>query len=164
MPNLHSHAFQRALAGRTGHPMPERAGGDTFWTWRNKMYAFIERVDADGFEAIAFAGVRRDAEGRGYTSVAEFHYVHHDPQGWPYSDPAELSAPDRQGGARCRHRAHAAAGVLCAFGFRGAAPTHGQRRFVQSVDVYARLVASLEVDATARGYKVRDRRAQPCAR
>ena len=51
MPNLHSHAFQRAFAGRTGRASPSR--DDSFWTWRQAMYAFIDRVDADAFEAIA---------------------------------------------------------------------------------------------------------------
>jgi len=51
MPNLHSHAFQRAIAGRTGVPSPHR--DDTFWTWRQAMYTAVDRLDADAFEAIA---------------------------------------------------------------------------------------------------------------
>ena len=87
MPNLHSHAFQRALAGRTGHA---GAGGDSFWTWRQAMYAFLEHVDADDFEAIA-AQAYVEMLKAGYTAVAEFHYVHHDPHGSAYVDPAEDS-------------------------------------------------------------------------
>ena len=75
MPNLHSHAFQRALAGRTGRGS---AQGDSFWTWRQAMYAFVDRVDADAFEAIA-AQAYVEMLKSGYTAVAEFHYVHHDP-------------------------------------------------------------------------------------
>ena len=87
MPNLHSHAFQRALAGRTGGG---GASGDSFWTWRQAMYAFLDRVDADAFEAIAAQSYVEMLKA-GYTAVAEFHYVHHDPAGRPYADPAELA-------------------------------------------------------------------------
>ena len=83
MPNLHSHAFQRAIAGRTGN---RGADGDSFWTWRQAMYAFLDRVDADAFEAIA-AQAYVEMLKAGYTSVAEFHYVHHDPQGRPTPTP-----------------------------------------------------------------------------
>ena len=142
MPNLHSHAFQRALAGRTG-----RAGadGDSFWTWRQAMYAFLDGVDADDFEAIA-AQAYVEMLKAGYTAVAEFHYVHHDPQGNAYADPAELS--------RRVVAAASAAGIgltlLPVFyahaGFGGAPPAASQRRFVHSVDGYARLVATLARD------------------
>src|SRR6185369_6009947 len=87
MSNLHSHAFQRALAGRTGHA---NAHGDSFWTWRRAMYAFLDRIDADAFEAIA-AQAYVEMLKAGFTAVAEFHYVHHDPRGSPYADPAELA-------------------------------------------------------------------------
>src|SRR5205085_7754999 len=88
MPNVHSHAFQRALAGHTGPAAPE--GADSFWTWRNAMYQFLARIDADAFEAIAAQAYVEMAKA-GYTSVAEFHYVHHDPSGNAYADPAELA-------------------------------------------------------------------------
>jgi formimidoylglutamate deiminase len=139
MPNLHSHAFQRALAGRTGHA---GAGGDSFWTWRQAMYAFLEHVDADDFEAIA-AQAYVEMLKAGYTAVAEFHYVHHDPQGNAYADPAEL--------ARRIVAAAEATGIgltlLPVFyahaGFGGLPPAAGQRRFVHSLDGYARLIATL---------------------
>src|SRR5205807_6802800 len=76
MPNVHSHVFQRALAGRTGRPAGSR--GDSFWTWRETMYAFIHRVDADVFGAIAAQAYLEMAKA-GYATVGEFHYVHHDP-------------------------------------------------------------------------------------
>jgi formimidoylglutamate deiminase len=88
MPNLHSHAFQRAMAGRTGKPSPSR--DDSFWTWRQAMYATVERLDADAFEAITAQAYVEMAKA-GYSAVAEFHYVHHDPHGKPYTDPAELA-------------------------------------------------------------------------
>jgi formimidoylglutamate deiminase len=87
MPNLHSHAFQRAIAGRTGYVSAE---GDSFWTWRQAMYSFLDRVDADAIEAIATETYVEMLKA-GYTSVAEFHYVHHDPRGNAYADPAELA-------------------------------------------------------------------------
>lgn len=145
MPNLHSHAFQRALAGRTGG----RSGsGDSFWTWRQAMYAFVDRVDADAFEAIA-AQAFVEMLKAGYTAVAEFHYVHHDPAGRPYADPAEL--------ARRIIAASADAGIALTLlpvfyahaGFGGTPPTAGQRRFVQSIDSFAQLVAALRADAAA---------------
>ena len=151
MPNLHSHTFQRALAGRTGRRNPLAPGADSFWTWRQAMYAFLDCVDADAFEAIAAQAFVEMLEA-GYTSVAEFHYVHHDPQGRPYEDPAELA-----------HRIVAAAtdaGIALTLlpvfyahsGFGGAPPTAGQRRFVHTLDTYARLVGALANDAATRGY------------
>jgi len=153
MSNLHSHAFQRVLAGRTGRRSLEGSGRDSFWTWRAAMYTFIERVDADAFQAIALQAYVEMLKA-GYTTVGEFHYVHHDPLGWAYADPAEL--------ARRIVAAAETAGLgltlLPVFyahsGFGGAPPLAGQRRFVHTIDSYARLVASLEVDAAARGYRV----------
>jgi formimidoylglutamate deiminase len=143
MPNLHSHAFQRAIAGRTG-----RAGGDgdSFWTWRAAMYGFLERVDADAFGAIAAQAYVEMLKG-GYTRVAEFHYVHHDPKGKPYDDPAEL--------ARRVVAAAATAGIALTLlpvfyahaGFGGAPPAAGQRRFVHSVASYTRVIEALANDA-----------------
>jgi formimidoylglutamate deiminase len=82
MPNLHSHAFQRAMAGRT-----ERRGGgeDSFWTWREEMYRFVARVTPDDLVAIA-AQLDVELLKHGYTAVAEFHYLHHAPDGRAFSD------------------------------------------------------------------------------
>jgi formimidoylglutamate deiminase len=150
MPNVHSHAFQRALAGRTGRAGP---GGDSFWTWRQAMYAFLDRVDADAFEAIA-AQAYVEMLKAGYTGVAEFHYVHHDRAGRPFGDPAELA-----------RRVVAAAGttgialtLLPVFyahaGFGGAPPAVGQRRFVHTLASYARLVETLDADAAGAGWNL----------
>jgi formimidoylglutamate deiminase len=150
MPNLHSHAFQRAIAGRTGSP---NSDGDSFWTWRREMYAFLERVDADEFEAIA-AQAYVEMLKAGYTAVAEFHYVHHDPRGRPYADPAELArriaaAADRTGIGLVLlpvFYAHA--------GFGGLLPAESQLRFVHSVEAYARLVDILSRDAANAGWSL----------
>ena len=87
MPNLHSHAFQRAIAGMTQR---RGSGDDSFWTWREAMYGSLDAIGPDELEAIAAALYVELLEG-GFTSIAEFHYVHHQPDGTPYADDAELS-------------------------------------------------------------------------
>lgn len=87
--NLHSHGFQRAMAGLTEARGP--GGQDSFWTWRQLMYRFLDLLDPDDIEAItAFAQV--EMLEAGYGSVCEFHYLHHAPGGGPYANLAELSA------------------------------------------------------------------------
>jgi len=87
MPNLHSHAFQRAMAG-----LAEVAGNpnDSFWTWRDLMYRLVGQINPEQLQVIA-RQLYIEMLKAGYTSVAEFHYVHHDQAGKPYADPAELS-------------------------------------------------------------------------
>jgi formimidoylglutamate deiminase len=149
MPNLHSHAFQRALAGRTGRSSP--AHDDSFWTWRQAMYAFLDRVDADALEAIAAQAYVEMAKS-GYGSVAEFHYVHHDAAGKPYDDPAELAwrvvAAARTAGLGMTllpvFYAHA--------GFGGTPATAGQRRFVHTTYTFTHLFERLQNGRDAHGY------------
>src|SRR5215469_4260298 len=74
MPNLHSHAFQRGIAGLTERRGPE---GDSFWSWRELMYQFVERLEPEGLEAIAGLVYAEMLES-GFTHVGEFHYLHHD--------------------------------------------------------------------------------------
>lgn len=139
MPNLHSHAFQRAMAGLTERPGPD---GDDFWRWRDVMYRFLAVLTPDDIEAIA-AQLYVECLLQGYTSVAEFHYLHNAPDGTPYDDPAELA-----------HRIVAAAHtagiglsllpVLYRHSHFGGAPSNeGQRRFVLSHDRYADLCATM---------------------
>ncbi len=140
MPNAHSHAFQRVLAGRTGRAAT--SGDDSFWSWREAMYTSLDRLDADDFEAVT-AQAYVEMTKAGYAAVAEFHYVHHDPAGTPYADPAELArrvvaAADTAGIALTLlpvFYAHA--------GFGGVPATAGQRRFVHATDSFARLVERL---------------------
>ena len=147
MPNVHSHSFQRAIAGRTG---ARAQAGDSFWTWRRAMYGFLDRVDAEAFEAVT-AQCYVEMLKAGYTSVAEFHYVHNDCAGKPYGDPAEL--------ARRVVAAAAETGIgltlLPVFyahsGFGGAAPAAGQRRFIATIDQFSRLVEALQPVAAAHG-------------
>jgi formiminoglutamate deiminase len=85
MANAHSHAFHRALRGRT------EAGVGSFWTWREQMYTAASRLDPDSYFRLARA-VYGEMALAGITCVGEFHYLHHGPQGIPYSDPNEMSA------------------------------------------------------------------------
>jgi formimidoylglutamate deiminase len=150
MPNVHSHAFQRALAGRTGGASPER---DTFWTWRQAMYGFLKRVDADALGAIAAQAYVEMAKA-GYATVGEFHYVHHDPAGNPYADIAEVAwrtvAAAEEAGLGLTllpvFYAHA--------GFGGAPITPEQRRFAHTPASFAQLLETLLAAARDRGFVV----------
>lgn len=85
--NLHSHTFQRAMAGLTE---ARTAGQDSFWTWRALMYRFLERLGPEDVQAIAAQAMVEMAEA-GYAAVCEFHYLHHPVGGGTYADPAEMS-------------------------------------------------------------------------
>ncbi|MGN6600075.1 MAG: formimidoylglutamate deiminase [Actinomycetes bacterium] len=87
--NAHSHAFHRALRGRT------HADGGTFWTWRQAMYAVAQRLTPDNYRALARA-VFAEMALAGVTTVGEFHYLHHQPDGTPYDDPNEMGEVLRQ--------------------------------------------------------------------
>jgi formimidoylglutamate deiminase len=87
--NLHSHAFQRAMAGLTETRGPDPR--DTFWTWRRLMFRFLETMTPDQVQAIA-AFVQMEMLEAGYATNVEFHYLHHTPDGTPYTDPAEMAA------------------------------------------------------------------------
>lgn len=136
MPNLHSHAFQRAMAGLTERAGP---GGDNFWAWRELMYRFLERVTPDDNEVIA-TQLYIEMLKAGYTSVAEFHYLHHDEHGMPYANAAEM--------AERIIAASATAGIgltlLPVFyahaTFGGAPPNAGQKRFILDVDAFSSLL------------------------
>lgn len=136
MPNLHSHAFQRGMAGLSeGRGAPE----DSFWTWREVMYRFLDRLDPDDVQAIAAQAFVEMLEG-GFTALAEFHYLHHDKDGRPYANVA------RMGEAIAAAAEESGLGltllpVLYRFGNFGKAPSvHGQRRFVNDRDAYMRLL------------------------
>jgi formimidoylglutamate deiminase len=89
MHNLHSHAFQRALAGRTESVDAERSS-DNLWTWREAMYRLVDNLGPDHYEAIAEFTYLQLLKG-GFTTVCEFHYLHHAPGGARYANPAEMS-------------------------------------------------------------------------
>src|SRR5579859_5622805 len=99
MPNAHSHAFQRALRGR-GEAAPRSAGTpgsssdhppcDDFWTWRNEMFALASLLDPDRMYALAL-GTYAAMAAAGYGLVGEFHYVHHQADGTPYTEPNAMA-------------------------------------------------------------------------
>lgn len=136
MPNLHSHAFQRGMAGLTER---RGEGTDSFWTWREVMYRFLDRLDPEDVQALAAQAFVEMIEG-GFTALAEFHYLHHDPQGRPYAERAAMAQ------AIAAAAAETGLGltllpVLYRFGnFGQAAPAPGQRRFLNDRDGYQRLV------------------------
>ncbi|WP_422372912.1 formimidoylglutamate deiminase [Hoeflea sp.] len=86
--NCHSHAFQRAMAGLTEKRGPNPS--DSFWTWRQLMFRFLDRLTPDHVEAIA-AFVQMEMLEAGYSANVEFHYLHHQPGGVPYENPAEMA-------------------------------------------------------------------------
>jgi formimidoylglutamate deiminase len=139
LPNLHSHAFQRAMAGLTETRGPADRGGDSFWTWRELMYRFVDRLGPDEVQAIAALAYMEMLE-TGSTRVGEFHYLHHDKDGSPYAHPAEMAARI----AAAAEETGIGLTLLPVFyahaGFGGVAPGPGQRRFVHDVDGYGRLV------------------------
>ncbi len=96
--NLHSHTFQRAMSGLTETRGPDPT--DSFWTWRQMMYAFLDRLTPDHVEAIAAQAFTEMLEA-GYGAVAEFHYLHHDVGGVPYDNIAEMSDRIISAAARC---------------------------------------------------------------
>jgi formimidoylglutamate deiminase len=136
LPNLHSHAFQRGMAG-----MAERRGpsDDSFWTWRETMYRFVDRLRPDDVEAIASLAYMEMLE-TGFTRVGEFHYLHHDLDGGSFANPAEM-AEALAGAASGTGIALTLLPVFYAHsGFGGAEPGHGQRRFVCNLDFFGRLL------------------------
>lgn len=124
--NLHSHAFQRALAGRAERA---RSGAvDSFWTWRETMYRFLATLDPDQVEAIATRLFVEMLEA-GYTHVVEFHYLHKDPAGSPYADPHEMARRLVAAARRARIGLTLLPVIYDAGGFGGVDLLDGQRRF-----------------------------------
>lgn len=147
MPNLHSHAFQRAMAGLAEY---RAQANDTFWSWRELMYRFAARLQPEVLEAIA-CWLYVEMLKAGYTSVCEFHYVHHRADGSPYADRAELAQRVVDAAAR--------AGIgltmlpvlyeTSGFGARTAKPE--QRRFLNAPDQLLALLDRLRETRPAHG-------------
>lgn len=130
MPNLHSHAFQRAMAGLTEY---RSSADDSFWSWRTLMYAFAQKLDPDLLKAVA-KQLYMEMLKAGYTSTCEFHYIHHDQNGCPYAPAEALSI--------CLIEAAEQVGigltllpVMYEYSGFGQTPPHaGQARFINSPD------------------------------
>lgn len=136
MANVHSHGFQRGLAGAAEF----RGGTDSFWTWRDAMYRFVTAILPEDVEAISALAYAEMLEG-GFTRVGEFHYLHNDPLGRSYDNEAEMAeriaaAADTTGIGLT---------LLPVFyergGFDGRAPNPAQRRFCNTVDGFQSLFA-----------------------
>jgi formimidoylglutamate deiminase len=146
MPNLHSHAFQRAMAG-----LAERRENpdDTFWSWREVMYAFAGRVGPDDLRAIA-AQLYVEMLEAGYTQVCEFHYLHHQPDGTPYADPAAMSLALVEAARETGIGLTLLPTLYMTGGFDGRALSPRQQRFRHDVDGFLRLVEHLRALETPR--------------
>jgi formimidoylglutamate deiminase len=134
--NLHSHTFQRAMAGLTE---ARTAGQDSFWTWRALMYRFLDRLSPDDVQAIAAQAMVEMAES-GFAAVCEFHYLHHPVGGGTYADPAEMSArvvqAARETGLGLTHLPV----IYEQGGVDGRPLAWGQLRFGSSPEVHAQLL------------------------
>ncbi|TNJ42238.1 formimidoylglutamate deiminase [Phaeobacter sp. B1627] len=140
--NLHSHSFQRAMAGRTEHRAPGTAAGqDSFWSWRSLMYRFLDHLTPEHYEAVAALTFMEMLEA-GYASVGEFHYVHHQPGGAPYEALAELSIRVMAGAAETGiGLTHLP--VLYSYGGAQQQPlVGGQQRFGNTVERFSDLVTA----------------------
>jgi formiminoglutamate deiminase len=136
LPNVHSHAFQRGMAGLTEI---RGATGDSFWTWREIMYRFVESIGRDDMEALASFAYIEMLES-GFTRVGEFHYLHHDKDGRRFADPAEMATAI----AAAAHQVGIGLTLLPVFyahsSFGGLPPLPRQSRFINDIDGFARLV------------------------
>jgi formimidoylglutamate deiminase len=139
MPNLHSHAFQRAMAGLAER---QSEANDSFWTWRELMYRFAGRITPETQYAIA-AQLFVEMLESGYTSVCEFHYLHHRPDGRPYDDPAAMSQAIIAAARATGIRLTLLPVLYMSGGFDGRALGERQRRFGHSLDAYLALLQSL---------------------
>ncbi|QXQ06012.1 formimidoylglutamate deiminase [Sphingosinicellaceae bacterium] len=145
MGNLHSHAFQRGMAGLTE---ARGVSTDNFWTWRETMFRFVNRIGPDELMAVAALAYAEMLES-GFTRVGEFHYLHHDTSGVPFADPAEMSRAIVAAAAETGigltllpvYYAHA--------GFGGTPLTTGQRRFGSDLDSFTRLLEAARAAAAA---------------
>lgn len=142
--NVHSHSFQRAMAGMTEF---RAAGRDSFWTWREVMYRFLDHLTPDNIETIAALAFMEMLEA-GFAAVGEFHYVHHQPGGRPYDRPAELStrifAAAEETGIGLTHLP-----VLYSYGGAGRQPlAGGQLRFGNSLGGFENFIEDVRAAAT----------------
>jgi len=137
MSNLHSHAFQRAMAG-----FAEVRGPDDFWSWRRQMYALVARLDPDQLQAVAEQAYVEMLKA-GYCAVGEFHYLHHNPDGRPYARLSELSERMIAAARRTGITITLLPVLYAHGGFGSLPPEPQQRRFVNDIDRYRQLLETL---------------------
>lgn len=147
MPNVHSHAFQRAMAGLTEHRSSPVGGvspqEDNFWSWREVMYRFLERLTPEHIEIIAQAFYIELLKS-GYTAIGEFHYLHHDAAGNPYDNPAELSERIISAAYNTGIHLTLLPVLYQTSNFGGIPAVAGQRRFLHSTDAFLKLIDCLK--------------------
>jgi len=145
--NLHSHAFQRAFAGLSEY---RGSADDSFWTWRELMYRFALSISPDQLEDIA-THLYIEMLQAGYTAVCEFHYLHHDPAGHVFADPAEMSMRLINAAQRAGIGLTLLPVLYQHAGFGGQPARADQRRFVNSVEALLEIVARVRATDTRVG-------------
>ncbi|MDG1707630.1 MAG: amidohydrolase family protein, partial [Emcibacteraceae bacterium] len=133
--NVHSHAFQRAMAGLAEY---STSTTDSFWTWRDIMYKFAEKISAEDLKAIA-AQLYIEMLKAGYVSVSEFHYLHNAPDGAMDMSQAIMTAADDTGLGLCHLPV-----LYQESGFGGKPLNQNQQRFGHSTDEYLKLLETLK--------------------
>jgi len=139
MVNLHSHAFQRAMAGLAEVCLDPK---DSFWSWRDLMYGLVAKLTPEQVGEIA-TYLYIEMLKAGYTQVAEFHYLHHQQSGQAYVNPAEMALQVRQAAVETGIGQTLLPVLYSHSGFGGQAPNAGQARFIHDVDAYLRLQEQL---------------------
>jgi len=140
MPNLHSHAFQRAMAGLTEY---RTSAVDTFWTWRETMYRFAAAIEPDSLKAIA-TQLYVEMLKSGFTHVCEFHYLHHQPDGKPYTDPMVMSLALIEAAQEAGIGLTLLPALYMTGGFDGRTLQDRQKRFFNTIDSYLALIENLQ--------------------
>ena len=155
--NVHSHVFQRALRGHTHRPLSKQ---DTFWTWRQAMYAEAQRLNPDVLYTSALR-TYREMLAAGYTSVGEFHYVHHQLDGQPYADPNVMADAVIQAGKEVGIRVVLLMTAYAQSGFNKP-PEEEQLQFCDaSIDAYLARVEALRLKGESVGVAPHSVRAVP---
>lgn len=138
--NLHSHAFQRAMSGLAEQRGP---GDDSFWSWRTVMYKFALSMTPEHVAAVAAQAYVEMLEA-GFARVGEFHYLHHDADGQPYANIAEMAERIAEASVEAGIGLTLLPVLYSHGGFGPVPPTDGQRRFINDVDRYGALMAACE--------------------
>jgi formimidoylglutamate deiminase len=135
LPNLHCHAFQRGMAGLAEHRGPQV---DSFWTWREVMYRFLALLTPDDVEAITAFAYMEMLEA-GFTSVGEFHYLHHDFGGHAFADLGEMAGRIAAAASETGIGLTLLPSFYACGGFGEPEPLEGQKRFLNDAERFARL-------------------------
>ena len=155
--NVHSHVFQRTLRGHTHRPLSAQ---DTFWTWRNAMYDQAQQLNPESLYTLALQTYREMLKA-GYTTVGEFHYVHHQPDGQPYPESNAMAEAILQAGREAGIRVVMLMTAYAQAGFQQP-PSASQQRFCDAtVEAYLMRVEMLRRKGVAVGVAPHSVRAVP---